>query len=326
MSLLLPLLAAAAVGQPMAYPSFPTSRDFSAVARWLERESGVARRDLVAVHDDLAWAMAPISGERLAGQPAVMRVEALDAAAWRRLGGRSAIVFLDPDCEARRATVRSADIYAASNLLGDVRRGVEPSALPVTPDALAAVALGLCRGAVPRPQPVAVAVAAPVSPPAPKPAPAPRPAPPPPAPPPVQVARPAPTIQAAPPPTPPTRPAVAAGPAAAPVSPPASVIAQAAPSPPSPPAPPPQPAPAAGPTVQIGAFGSSGAAMVAFSELVAAQPRLLAGKLQRLEPVAVQAGTLYRAVLTGFSTEAEAQAFCRALTAAGKPCVARPGP
>lgn len=78
--------------------------------------------------------------------------------------------------------------------------------------------------------------------------------------------------------------------------------------------------------MQIGTFGDTGGAMVALRELAAAQPKLMAGKLQRLEPFAVSGGQLYRALLTGFSSAAEADTFCRALVAGGKPCVVRPAP
>ncbi len=78
--------------------------------------------------------------------------------------------------------------------------------------------------------------------------------------------------------------------------------------------------------MQIGAFGSSDAALGAFRELAASQPRLMAGKQQQLESIPVQTGLLYRALLAGFSGEPEAQAFCKALTALRRPCVVRTTP
>jgi hypothetical protein len=330
--------ATAAEAQPIAYPSFSPGRNFTAAARWLQREAGIPRRDVIAVADGLAFVAAPQAGQALAGVPAPVHVEVLDAEAWKAFGWRSAILFVAADCAARTATLRSADLYAGANLLGEARRGLSPAAVPIPPDALSQLALGLCaRAQVPIPPP-------PAAPPAPvvvaslaaeparstpeRPAaPAPTPAPPAPSPPPPKPAAPAVVAPAAPEPVPP-RPRPEPAPAAVvatPVRPTARALALRGPVEPSPPpaAAAAAEAPAAAPTVQIGAFGSTESAMLALRDLTAAMPKLFAGKLQRLEPMSAQGGMVYRAVVTGFRTAPEAAAFCHSLVAAGRACLVR---
>jgi hypothetical protein len=315
--------ATAAMAQPIAYPSFARGRSFTAAARWLEREASIPRRDVIAVADGLAFIATPQTDQTVAGLPTPVHVEALDAEAWKRLGGRSAMLFVDADCAARKATLRSADLYVGANLLGEARRGLAPDALPILPDALSRLALGLCaRAGTPLPPPpaappapLAVASAAPQparSAPEPPAVPAPRPARP--VPPPSQPKPAVPAVVAAP-----TRPTVRALALRGPVepSPPPPVVAAAAVQ---------AEAPAAAPTVQIGAFGSTESAMVALRDLTAAMPKLFAGKLQRLEPMSAQGGMVYRAVVTGFRSAPEAAAFCRTLVATGRACLVRDAP
>jgi len=49
-------------------------------------------------------------------------------------------------------------------------------------------------------------------------------------------------------------------------------------------------------------------------------PGAIAGKGKTVEPVQVNGSTLYRTTVTGFSSRAEAKAFCETLKAAGKNC------
>lgn len=280
------LAAAVAAAQPIAYPSFPSDPGFTSVARWLERETGIARRNLIAVEDGLAWALASPGGEVVSGQAADLRIEAVSAAGWKALGGRSATVVVDTDCTAQRAGVRSAALYAASNLLGEARKGLGPADIPIGQDALKAVGVGLCQREGRTAPPVAVASA--------EPSPA--------------------------PPQPPAVPALLFPAPSAPAT-PAPPPIQPRQAPPSPPAFSPDPV---GPMAQVGAFTSSAAALLALRDLAMAEPRLLKGKLQRVEPMAAAGGALYRALVTGFASAAEAEAFCKAMSDARKACLVRP--
>lgn len=139
--------------------------------------------------------------------------------------------------------------------------------------------------------------------------------------PPVQAAPPAATSQA-------LKPAIPAAPAPAPA--PVQKVAAAPPAPK--PAPPPakkeEPAPAAksasgGAVVQIGAVSSTALADKAFKEAIAAAPGLGAGKGKSVEKIEKNGGVLYRTAVTGFSSRADAQAFCGKLQASGKSCFVR---
>ncbi len=145
----------------------------------------------------------------------------------------------------------------------------------------------------------------------------------------------APPVQpAAPPPAAAIKPALSAVTPTQTVSPapaPAQKVAQAAPAAPKP-APAPvkkeEPAPAAKPSsggavVQIGAVSSTALADKAWKDAVAAAPGLGAGKGKSVEKIEKNGGTLYRTAVTGFSSKADAQAFCAKLQAAGKSCFVR---
>lgn len=73
-------------------------------------------------------------------------------------------------------------------------------------------------------------------------------------------------------------------------------------------------------SVQIGAVSSQALADRAFNEAVAIAPGLAAGKGKRVEAIQKDGSTLYRTQVTGFSSRADAQAFCDRLKAAGKGC------
>lgn len=81
--------------------------------------------------------------------------------------------------------------------------------------------------------------------------------------------------------------------------------------------------PGGGAVVQIGAVSSTSLADKAWSDAVAAAPGLGAGKGKSVEKIEKNGGTLYRTAVTGFSSKAEAQAFCVKLQAAGKSCFVR---
>ncbi len=147
--------------------------------------------------------------------------------------------------------------------------------------------------------------------------------------PPPETVQPRPAPQpAAPVQTTPLRPAASTQPAQPPVVQPAPKPAQVAVATPKPTAPatpavkPATPtAAASGPAaVQIGAFSSQALADKGWSDAAAAAPGLAAGKGKRVEAVDKDGKTLYRTTVTGFSSRADASAFCDRLKAAGKSC------
>ncbi|NGM52062.1 SPOR domain-containing protein [Caulobacter sp. 602-2] len=121
---------------------------------------------------------------------------------------------------------------------------------------------------------------------------------------------------------------VAAPPAAKPAAKPAPApsiesLATAAVAPPKPaPVAAPKPAAAAsGPaSVQIGALSSTALADKAWNDAARIAPGLAAGKGKKVEAIDKNGSTLYRTSVTGFSSRADAKAFCDALSAAGKSC------
>jgi cell division protein FtsN len=131
---------------------------------------------------------------------------------------------------------------------------------------------------------------------------------------------------------PPASSAPAAPPVAqAPASPPAAATPAPAPVSPRPATPTPAPAPAApaapaaagavtGPVVQIGAFSSPSLADKGWNDVARLLPGEMVGKTKRVEAVAKDASTLYRAYVGGFATKAEASAFCDQLKAASHSC------
>jgi hypothetical protein len=75
--------------------------------------------------------------------------------------------------------------------------------------------------------------------------------------------------------------------------------------------------------VQIGAFSSTALADKGFSEVAAAFPGPMAGKAKKVEALQHDGKTLYRGLITGFSSHASAEAFCATLKAAGRSCIVR---
>lgn len=150
----------------------------------------------------------------------------------------------------------------------------------------------------PPPEQPQVRIAPPQAAPAPA-APAPKPA----------AATPAPTQPAAKPVVPPP----AAQPAAKPVA--------AAPKPPAPKPAAPVPAASGGSaSVQIGAFSSNALADQGWSDAARIAPGLAAGKGKTVERVERDGKTLFRTLVTGFGSRADAAAFCEKLKGAGKNC------
>lgn len=104
------------------------------------------------------------------------------------------------------------------------------------------------------------------------------------------------------------------------VSPPAPKAAAPAPEPKKVAAPEPKPTSGAA-RVQVGAVSSTALADRAWNDAVSAAPGLAAGKGKAVEKI--EGGSLYRTFVTGFSSRADAQAFCAKLQAAGKSCFVR---
>jgi cell division protein FtsN len=72
--------------------------------------------------------------------------------------------------------------------------------------------------------------------------------------------------------------------------------------------------------VQIGAFTSPALAEKGWRDAAAIAPGAAAGKGKKVEPVVKDGVTLYRTLVTGFPSRAEAAAFCDRLKAASKSC------
>ncbi|MES2342553.1 MAG: SPOR domain-containing protein [Pseudomonadota bacterium] len=73
-------------------------------------------------------------------------------------------------------------------------------------------------------------------------------------------------------------------------------------------------------SVQIGAFSSQALADKGWNDAAKIAPGATAGKGKRVEAIQKDGATLYRTAVTGFSSRADAAAFCDQLKAAGKSC------
>jgi hypothetical protein len=72
--------------------------------------------------------------------------------------------------------------------------------------------------------------------------------------------------------------------------------------------------------VEIGRFASTMAALEAAQALDQAFPDAMVGKRRRIELSTVRGRTEFRGLVEGFASRADAEAFCRRLQAAGRPC------
>ena len=134
-------------------------------------------------------------------------------------------------------------------------------------------------------------------------------------------ARPDPQLRPTAPVTSPPAPAAQPAPAPAAKAPAPAPVAKA----PEPKASTPTPAAVAsgGAMVQVGAFSSEALADAGWNDAMRALPDSAAGKGKRVEPVESNGKTLYRGYVTGFSSRAEATAYCDRLKAAGRSCFVR---
>ncbi len=75
--------------------------------------------------------------------------------------------------------------------------------------------------------------------------------------------------------------------------------------------------------VQIGAVASREAALALENALRAREPQLSRPLKMSVEVATVAGRKVYRAVVAGFPSWAEAEGFCRAERRAGRPCLVR---
>ena len=250
--------------------------------------TGLPARQIVGFGDGVAVAV--VSGAGNGARTGVikdlsLRAEVVDDDTAATLGWRSMRSTVDIDCDHGRDLVRSMEVFAAHDLKG-------PSSSPKLPGGwgqpdrlayLGGVITALCKGG---------SVAVDTSPP-------------------TRAA--APAHQARSKPTSPARPPAALTSNTAPViSPPAA--AKPAPTPPL------ARRPAGGPVVQIAAGGSEAGARQALASL---QAPGLAGLTRSVQIAAKDGKPLYRAVIGGFASRAEAASFCAALQKAGHACLVR---
>ena len=72
--------------------------------------------------------------------------------------------------------------------------------------------------------------------------------------------------------------------------------------------------------IQIGAFSTAALADKGWSDIAKAFPKPMAGKSKSVVPLSKDGATLYRTAIGGFTSKADADAFCASLKAAGKTC------
>lgn len=77
--------------------------------------------------------------------------------------------------------------------------------------------------------------------------------------------------------------------------------------------------------MQVGAYASDAMARSALATLASSFPQA-AGKSRQTEAVKTAASTLYRAIFGGFASNADAEVFCRTVTASGRACIVRRAP
>ncbi|CAN5270734.1 cell division protein FtsN [soil metagenome] len=119
--------------------------------------------------------------------------------------------------------------------------------------------------------------------------------------------------------TPPAAPVTAVPTPKAPVQ-----VAVAAPKAPAPvaktPAATPVPAPSSTAMAQIGAFSSNELANAGWNKVARMMPGDMVGKTKTVEPVERDGKTLYRTIVGGFASRADAEAFCKGLQGRGEVC------
>lgn len=283
-------IAAAAGAGAQGAPTFPESLDREALLLWLQRETDISPQRVVAVTPQAITAVVstfPAGGGQ--GPRVVIRAEALSPETHARTGALSWHVSLNADCKGRRIRLGETTGYGQRNLLGErnVLRTAETAWR--TPEPGTALEYGWRAACDPAFQGPFGGTALDMAKP--------------------DVAQ----SDAAPPPEP------APTPAPAPDAPSSTPAAQGAP--PSAP----QPAPGAagprtaGPVVQVGAAPSEAEARA----LISAVEARLDGRATWVESARVGGRVWRRALVGGFSDQADAASFCAGLKAAGHDCFVR---
>jgi hypothetical protein len=307
--------AARAADAAELMPAFPASADRDVVTQWLRERAGLPVGVPVEIGPDSAVAI--LTDSTVGREPGVhgvtFREEAIEIGFVTRNGGRSLSGAGDVNCGDRTMRLSNLAVFHGSGLRGDrvTSFGAQTAwRQPLGGTVLDRVVQTVCYTPPPppAPRPAYVSPAVPARPAAvPPPAPAPAPAPPPP--------------PAAPPPAPAAVEPPAPPPAPEPPSPP--------PAPPPAPEPPrlrptPPPAPSGPAAVQVGAFGTSEQAFAALEGMAGLVPDRLGGTSQEVVPATVNGSRVFRAMVGGFPTRQDAQAFCAALTEKGGSCLVRP--
>jgi hypothetical protein len=283
---------ASAAGRATAFPPFPTAKGQAAAIQWLLAETNLPLDKVTAVSDSAVFALvegpspAPAGGGLLRVR---LREEVLNAATAKVVGGRSALMIMHLDCKPRRLRLEALEVYQGSNLQGTLKR--QPGGDWMAPPADSYLSDVMAAGCDPGYRypfvPIARTAAAPSP------------------------------AAAAPPATPPAaaaalRPSLGATPPA-----------RSAPPPPTPTPTPPVPAMAGAYQAQVGAFATAALANEELARLSAAFKAQFAGRAGRVEPTAAQPPRMFRALVDGFASLGDVKAFCAALKASGKPCMAR---
>jgi len=290
-ALILATAAQAADTRATAFPAFPRSKGAPAAIQWLLNETNLPLDKVTAISDSAIFALvegpnAPPAG----GGPLTvrMREEVLNAETAKTVGGRSALMIMQLDCGPRRLKLDALEVYEGSNLQGAMKRQRGGDWLVAPPDSyLADVIAAGCDPGYRYPY-AAVPAAAPA-----QTAAAPPSKPPPPKPP-----EPAPSAAAAA-----LRPSMPPPPPTAAANPPPARVGGAF-------------------QAQVGSFNSSEAAWAELAKLAATYRTQMTGHSQAVER-STATPRMHRALVGGFASLRDAEAFCTALRADRRPCMAR---
>lgn len=273
---------------------FPAATDAASLASWLGAQTNIKPASVVTVTPGFVVALVgeqkPLSPE---GPVRVtLREEVIAPAFIDAVGGRSALISAEIQCEERRLRMNGRDLYAGPNLSG--RKAVDgPSTewLRIPEDTVMdEVASAACDADFAWPLQAYAPAAAVVA------------------------------EQSAPPPTPPPAaepaPPAAAEPAAPVEAPP--VVEQAKAEAPAEPAKPPVRY-----AIQIGAYRNQQLAETAWKALSTQRPVLTEGHDFGVRPVKVKGKEFLRGLVLNFKSPQDGAAFCTALAGTGYGCILR---
>ena len=301
-------LALAAAGsahaKATAYPAFPKAHSEAAAIQWILGETDLPLNRVTAISDTAIFALVegPTRSTGSTELSVKVREEVLNADMVKTVGGRSALMSLKLDCAMRRLKLETLEVREGSNLMGAPKRqrGGDWMAAPAG-SYLADVVSAGCDSTYRYPY-SAVAAPKPVSPPQP------------PAAPPKPLAQaPAPAAPAASPPSAvtPTAKGASLRPALGASTPPAAKSVA-------------KPVLARGKVqAQVGAYPSPAIARAELAKLGSKFKAQMTGHPRRVEPTAAKAPRFYRALVGGFATPAQAEAFCQVLQAEQRACLVR---